>query len=332
MYPAIVTSDWHLTDNPSEEYRWSIFDRVEALRKKYNAKSLLVLGDVTNAKDRHPARLVNRVATNFARLRFDETVVLRGNHDYLQKEHTFFGFLSELENVQFVVEPLRRDDWVFVPHSRDVPLPGLGLVDGTVTHCFLHQTFSGAVASNGQTMEGEGTTALPHPQTCAYWSGDIHVPQCVRVGDAVVEYVGSPHPVHFGDRYKPRVVLLADEFHHQSIAQEGHPARASVKIAGPEDVAGLGLGHDDQVKIEVALHASDMPRWAEIQREVQHECDKRGIRLHALTLKAPARRRQLIGPDGGGVRPSADARSVLDRYADDRGLHRAFVETGKEFL
>jgi hypothetical protein len=188
MYPALLTSDLHLTDNPSDEYRWSIFDRLEAVGKQCDARSLLILGDLTDAKDRHSAKLVNRLTNSIDSLADVMNVyILKGNHDYLNEDWPFFDFLGRLDGVKFLVNPLSLKvgnepaHWVFIPHTRDKVLHGIRLVQPTTRYCFMHHTVKGAIASNGMRMEDEGPgIRWPHVDTCKYYSGDIHVPQ--RVG------------------------------------------------------------------------------------------------------------------------------------------------------
>lgn len=326
QYPAILTTDLHLTSDRLDGYRFDVFDRIEELRRKYSAKTLLVLGDVTDAKDNHPAKLNCAIAHSFAKCGM-RTIINQGNHDYLQKEWPYLEYLNLIEGLTFITRPTRIGDWLFIPHSRTLPLPGLHLVDPTLTHVFLHQTVTGAMASNGQIMEGEiASTGLPHAATVKYYSGDIHVPQ--RCGD--VEYVGSPYPVHFGDTYKPRILVL----NSPRVCIEEHyvgPRRLSVRIGSAGELSSFGLKQGDQCKVMLVLSRQDMPDWQECKRAVQKWCDVAGVTLRDLRLEAPKQRRQLVEP--GAVRTNvASPDTVLSRYAAARGITRDAVDVGREHL
>jgi len=322
MYPAIISTDLHLTDSAQDEYRWSIFDEIEEQRRKYKAKTLLLLGDTTDSKDRHPATLVNRVVDALASTGM-RVVILQGNHDYLLLGHPFFGFLSKIDGITFVTQPTRIGDWVFLPHSRKTPLPGLSLVDGTVTHCFMHQTFSGAMTSNGQEMEGELSTGdLPHTRTCTYYSGDIHVPQ--KLGH--VEYVGSPYPVHFGDTYKPRFIVMKDAEETVNVRWRGI-RRETVSVVSADKLDALDLKQGDQLKVRLSLSRSQATEWHEHKEAVQRWCDRLGLRLVGIELKLPPVRRQLITGDRGPAQDVAPM-SVLSRYANGRDLDDRVLEVG----
>lgn len=273
--------------------------------------------------------LVNRIVDALTSTGM-RVIVLQGNHDYLLDGRPFFAFLNEIEGVSFIHEPGRIGDWVFLPHSRKVPLPGLSLIDSSVTHCFMHQTVSGAVSSNGQRMEGElSDKLLPRPHTCKYYSGDIHVPQyCGHV-----EYIGSPYPVHFGDKYSPRMIVLEDEEDTVDIPWEGIK-RATVVIEGTDDLDDdLGhLKHEDQVKVRLRLHASELAEWHEHKRAVQVWCDKHGVRLMAVELLKPAVRRQLVDHDAPPRRLLVSREDVLDRYAKQMATPAEALEVARMFL
>lgn len=331
MYPAVLSTDLHLTDAEPDEYRWSVFDRFIEAGRKHKAESLVLLGDLTDAKDFHSARLVNRIVGEVTRMlaTFERVIILKGNHDYLNKESPFFEFLSAIKGVHFVVQPTRIGRWLFLPHSREVPLPGLDLVDSSITHCFLHQTVAGAIASNGQEMEGElPSTKFRHADTCQYMSGDIHVPQ--RCG--VVEYVGSPYPVHFGDAYRARFLVLLGPG-RSDIKQYFWDGltRHTVTIKHPKELAQLDIG--DQLKVRLALSQADLADWHEMKREVQRLCDLQGVRLVSCELVRPATRRQLLSQ---GVsmheRRTITHSEVLERYCAARKVDGKTAEVGEEIL
>lgn len=323
-YPVLVCSDLHLTDKEQDEYRWSIFDSIE----KAGAATVVILGDLTDAKDHHSAKLVNRVVSCVRRLAHEaHVVIVKGNHDYLIPHQPFFHFLKELDRVVYVNTPTSLGDWCFIPHSRDLPLPGLNLVTAQHRYCFLHQTFKGAVASNGEAMQGElSVTALPHSDTCTYLSGDIHVPQTVG---RVVEYVGSPYPVHFGDRFTGRMLWIKEARRRGPDITWDGPRRHVIEVADAKDLPTSLLKHRDQVKVRVVAGAS-LEDWHALQRSIQSWCDKHGARLaHVELMKAAVRRQLLLEQDEGGAgRAQANPEGALLRYCERMGVDPFVAEAG----
>lgn len=305
-----------------------MFDTIERARVKHRAKTLVITGDITDAKDRHSALLVNRIVDTLTGAGM-QVIVLQGNHDYQLLGHPFFAFLNGIPGMTFVTEPTRIGDWVFLPHSRKTPLPGLDMIDSTVTHCFMHQTVNGATASNGQRMDGEITSkGLPRPHTCKYYSGDIHVPQfCGHV-----EYIGSPYPVHFGDTYKPRMIVMLDEEDTVDIAWQGI-RRETADIDDVRDLDDLGLEHDDQLKVRLRLSAAETPEWHAHKQAVQQWCDRRGVRLASIELVPQKVRKQLVEPGTAvATRRDVSPLAVLKRYAGSRGMDDEALSVGARII
>lgn len=258
------------------------------------ARSLIILGDLTDAKDYHPAQLVNRVVHSFQLLRKAHPelriYLLRGNHDYLKDGHMFFEFLGAL-GVQVITKP--TDDSVdeaayFLPYSKAPAAEWQGLDFTHYRWLFMHQTVKGAISSNGQEMDGE---ALPPLNAGKVYSGDIHVPQ--RVGP--VEYVGSPYHVHFGDAFTPRCIALD----HDGRAFDLHyPAPRRVTIdadnAYGDFIDRLGeMSKGDQVKVRLHLDEAVKHEWQEQRRFVIKCCAGAGVELHGLELKVGKTRRRI---------------------------------------
>lgn len=329
VYPALLTTDLHLTANVNDAYRWTIFDQLHELRRKHKARTLIICGDLTDAKDNHSATLVNSIVESLASFADSgcEVIVLQGNHDYLLAGNPFFEFLNQIDKVQFVSKPCALGPWVFIPHSRVLPLPGLELISASTTHCFMHQTLSGAKASNGQQMQGELTSKqLPHRSTCKYYSGDIHVPQFC--GD--VEYVGSPYPVHFGDTFKPRVLVLEDE--EDVLVRDWEGLRRVTTMVSSADELSNWARKGDQLKVRLALSRQDMPEWHERKREVQAWCDRRGVKLVSVELQQPSIRKQLRDDPQPARHVDASPAAVLARYVKDRGVAPDVADAGLSII
>jgi len=214
----LITSDLHFTDRPHDRYRFDIINQLDKLAQQHGVDAVWLLGDITDAKNNHSAALVNEIADGLVWL--SETVpvhIVCGNHDYVDADEPFLFFLNHVPNINFYSGP---------HGAADVPIED-GLVYAVPNGYFeqgvrdykkltsdykngadlvvLHETVQGAVTSSGYEMEAKWSPkrVCDHFKTTVI-SGDIHVPQ--KYGDFY--YCGSPYPVHFGDSFKPRVLLF----------------------------------------------------------------------------------------------------------------------------
>jgi DNA repair exonuclease SbcCD nuclease subunit len=211
---ALVIADLHLSVKARDEYRFAAMQTIASLIEKHKPRALIILGDLTEEKDYHPATLVNDVSDviySFAQL--CPVYILMGNHDYTSADCPFFHFLRRIKNVHWITKVSRIDmtvwglgDCLFLPHTRDwktdwAKLPHLEEVDD-LDFVFAHNTFEGAESEHGKRLSGIPLEALPNGIPVI--SGDIHTPQTI----GQVTYVGSPYRVDFGDTFEPRALLL----------------------------------------------------------------------------------------------------------------------------
>jgi hypothetical protein len=328
--PAVISSDWHLTANPRDEYRWGLIDWLISIQPKWEAETLCILGDLTDAKDHHGADLVNRIVTSIYRLLavYKRVIILMGNHDYQKEGHAFFGFLSMIPGVTFVTRPLdtsaEGSSCLFLPHTKTPAADWAGWDFSHFETVFMHQTFKGAKASNGQEMDGE-----PMPDLTAagrVLSGDIHVPQ--KIGP--LEYVGSPYHVHFGDRFKPRCLVLGfggrdkvDEIKYSTIS------RITLEVDSLEGLQRQRLHSGDQVKVRFKLSAADLFAWRAIRAQAQSWLLGKGVDVQGIELIAPGvRRRVRVGFDDGGATPE----DAVAGYVEREDLGAACLEIGLEIV
>jgi UDP-2,3-diacylglucosamine pyrophosphatase LpxH len=159
-----------------------------------------ILGDLTDAKDRHPATLVDRIVLSFQGLsKHGKSIyILKGNHDYIDPSCPFFRFLSGFDFIEFITNPKVLNHVLFLPHG----LPWLskpawkskfpldGDEEGSWDLICCHETFTGCTASNGQQLDGIPLSQVSSKVTggTQVISGDIHVPQ--TIGNVI--YTGSP--------------------------------------------------------------------------------------------------------------------------------------------
>lgn len=286
-------------------------------------------------KDNHPAILVNRLTDEVKRTR-DETGcelnILAGNHDWLKEGEEFFRFLRHIEGVNYIVEPWEHPDTkgpltLFLPYSKRPmhawkDLHSLHLYD----YVFMHQTVRGSITSTGQELEGDN---LPDMSAAGkVYSGDIHVPQ--KIG--VVEYVGSPYHVHFGDNFKPRVVLLENNRNAVDLHVPGTPKRVSVRASSMAQLKSFYWQAGDQGKVRLELRPEDLHLWNAKRREVVEFLSSRGVHVHAIELIA-------VGGDGKRITHNRAHRlsgmtpeQAVLKYVEDEELNGDALEEGLRLL
>lgn len=335
IHSFLLASDLHLTDSPWDEYRWGLFDWMVEQQAKYDINSLYILGDLTDEKDNHSAVLVNRVADSIRKVAdcYKNIGILMGNHDFLLKGHPFFKFLQYVGDgdVAYIDEPhcdtFGDESMLFLPYAKD-PSPyweEFNLSEYQLV--FMHQTVSGALASNGMKMEG---IKVPFARGTKIWSGDIHVPQ--MIGN--VEYVGSPYHVHFGDRFEPRCIMRDEDGQYYNLT---YPtlSKFSTKVRSADELRALELVAGDQLKLKVVLAREDLGRWNEIRQSVMDEAQLLGIAVRGIELvvdKPPVARVKLR--KRGEVSPVMVSASgdVLNAFASLEKLGQELVEEGTSIV
>lgn len=293
--PALAVSDLHLTANPRDSYRWDLFPWLVDTCARYSVKTLLILGDLTDAKDYHSAELVNQVTeamAGFKTTEVDSTVekiyILMGNHDYLKTGLPFFNFLNHLPYVEFITEPtLRISEYsqvMFLPHTKTPTKDWAGLSFKGVDMVFMHQTVTGAVAASGQELDGElGNELKPSLRgllgSARIYSGDIHQPQII--GD--VEYVGSPYPVHFGDsKVVPYRAVLFDQDMKAHDLFHKNIHRLSIR-GNLDHLLDQPIRKGDQYKLTLRLAPGEKHQWADKRRQLEQYY--KGLGAEVLSLK-----------------------------------------------
>lgn len=329
MSKIILTADLHLTSNPADEYRWGLFPWLVAKVRKHKPKMVIIAGDLTDFKDNHPARLVNRVVERLGWLaNLTPVHVLRGNHDfYRDPDNPFFGFLSHVPNITFHTRFAKQGGVLFLPRAED-PLTEWSFVDFNAARLIvMHQTVNGSLASNGYKLTGLNPRIFNGVRDgIRIFSGDIHPPQ--RRGR--VEYIGSPYHVRFGDRFKPRVVLLEDfkrvmNLHYRTLS------RHSVEIADPRELLDLDVRKGDQIKVATVLPMSGMDEWPKLRDRVRAICTERGLELFSnrVKLKPTRIRVQKQTPKMPNLMDDA---SAFRRFCDDEDLGDDTAELGARLL
>lgn len=264
----LLTADLHLTDRSVDAYRWDVFRVLQKVVAERKVRRIFILGDLTDAKDRHSAVLVNRVVDSIKQLVASrcEVHILTGNHDYVDEECPYFRFLKHVPGVYFYMEPtmLKDEGVLLIPHRKHFVIDDA--LDGMLrraTLVLLHQTLSGA--SVGSTvLDGVSPKVLSRYKVTML-SGDVHVPQTV----GPVEYVGAPYHVHFGDSFRPRLVHVRRSVGggwsvSEVDTDKEFPRRHSFVVEDEKFEPTIRRG--DQVKLRIVVTQDNLPTWQELRR------------------------------------------------------------------
>jgi DNA repair exonuclease SbcCD nuclease subunit len=277
---AILTADTHWNDNPRDELRWGLLDWLA----EQHADELIILGDLTTAKNNHPAYMVNRLIDAFMVLsqKYQHVYILKGNHDYVDPDCPFFKFISHTkENISFIWKPQRVQltigDWVFLPAGTDW-YERLDLIRGN--NVFAHATFTGAVSESGFTLTGVDTQ-IALEASCVI-SGDVHKPQKMHTGS--IEYVGAPYHINFGDDYTPRIMHI-DNLKTRSNLHYPSPSKHTQIITTLEQLHRIKIKPGDQIKIIAQLRRADLPEWKSWRDAIREQAETEGWQLFGPELR-----------------------------------------------
>jgi predicted phosphodiesterase len=321
----LIISDLHLSDNPKDNYRFDFLAHLPDFTRQHDASDVYILGDLTEAKDRHSAPLVNAVVDGIAKLaRAVKVIILKGNHDYYQIDHPFFGFLRTIPNITYISNPTQIGRRMFLPHTRNHKKDWKGLHYKNIDVIFTHNTFEGALSEHNTKLVGIPLKALPDSITT--FSGDIHKPQ--QVGEDL-HYVGAPYHIRFGDDFTARIIKLdGDEW--ESI----HPSSVRKILLrmkeGRKEIEtnnGVGPIPGDIVRIELELR--DPARFGELREQCRAICVKNKWVLDSVVpiyqhTNAPSQRVSHSEP--------ASDKAILHEYCQRRQVHEKIEEEGRNLL
>lgn len=221
----------------------------------------------------------------------EDVKILVGNHDWLKQGQEFFRFLNHLPHVQYINKPTEDQDLegpltFYLPYSKNPMRDWSGMDFSHYEYLFMHQTMSGSISSNGQAMEGD---EMPELNAGKVWSGDIHVPQVI----GPVEYCGSPYHVHFGDKFKPRCVLIEKggrtvDLHFETIS------RVVVKVSSLRELKRMTFRAGDQVKLRIELSEAEKHEWSKLRRECVNFLKDAGVVVASVELIVKRSSRRLL--------------------------------------
>ena len=336
----LVTSDLHFTDKPRDEHRFGLFDWLCAEAKKEGTvDGFIILGDVTDAKDGHKSVLVNRIVNGFLKLsKIAPVYILMGNHDAIDYQLPFFQFSTSFDEIYFFSSPYEltldfyhydkdemcKREVLFLPATKNVEEEWDPETFDEFDFIFTHQTFDGSICENGTRLPGISPKIFSGTDARVY-SGDIHVPQ--KIGK--ITYVGSPYHIHFGDSFKPRVLLISADseksLHFKTVS------KPVLNIKSPEDLYKKGgLKEGDQVQIRITLPRSEFALWNDYRQRIQEITDDLGLQNFGIRLIEKVKRKRLVVDE---IEDSK--RSMLDwfeSFCKEEGVGKEEYETGLSLL
>lgn len=326
----LILADLHLTDKKRDLYRWHVLDNfISEICEQHGERNVLILGDLTDSKDHHSARLVNDIVGYLWELSKEYNIyVLKGNHDYIDPENAYFRFIDYIgEAVTYISHPttimIENKVCLFLPHSRS-PIEtweessSFQKYAMQADYIFMHQSVIGSIASNGYEMEHGLDPSYFKQFPGKVYSGDIHVPQTV----GPVRYVGSPYSIRFDDAFEPRVLILNRGVETSIGTRLGR--RHTIVVEKPEDIFEKGLEAGDQIKV-VIVQSDNTPSV----EGIKECCDEIGVELCTVVR----RKRNLLPLRGRKRRiEQRTPKEVVEDFGKRRGLRKKQVDTGVEIV
>ena len=327
----LITTDTHNSDKARDAYRFGLFPWLRKQQEKHSIDATLILGDITENKDRHSSLLVNKLVEGLNDLK-PPVYVLRGNHDGIDPNTPFFKFLNCIEGLKFIIKPtfVKELNARFIPHCDNQDTFNDACKNGGFKpdYVFLHNTFTGAKVETGMTvLSGLSTAPIEalKPRLGVY-SGDIHAPQRV----APVTYVGAPYHVRFGDKFEPRVLLLKDG--KETNLHFDCPRKLTLIVRDADDVTrNKELRRGDQVKVIIEMAREEAVEWQATKQRVLAACREGGLEVFGVELQVNTITKQgrIRASEGPTIRSPSE---IMAAYCKAEGVASNIRAAGEELL
>ncbi len=339
---TLVISDLHLTEKATEQYRWDIFKTVaEYVKENDDVERLFILGDLLDKKDRHPAELINQLMDKLIELlKYVKPIyILKGNHDYLKPQSPFLEFLKYFHpDIVWISEPTKivfgNLKTLWLPHSKN-PTEEWADCNFDVSTVFMHQSVIGCKVSEYFEMNcGFDLKWLTNQLNldARIYSGDIHVPQKIDT----LTYIGTPHPVSFGDTYEHNMVLLNYNFTTALRIKTNTLQRHSLKIKSSKCLMKLKedgiLKKGDQAKIKIQLSSKELSTWSEVKDLVKHWCEYNEIELFDLSMEKLDSDVELMSNSIESRFSFVDPKAAFKEYVKLEKVDKNIIAIGEELL
>lgn len=296
----LLTSDLHLSDRARDEHRFELFQWLAKQQERFKPRATMILGDITNSKDKHSAKLVNAIVNGLILLK-PPIYILKGNHDYISPTNPFFGFLSCIDGITFVSDPLLPwDGFAMIPHeySQAAFDRACKIIPSRAEGVTIHACLDGAIAETGARLSGLSAAAIEAKRPLGAWAGDIHRPQ--RVGG--ITYVGAPYHVRFSDDFTPRILLVQNGVEKNLYFDA--PRKWTLTIHDADEILdNEDLRKGDQVKVMIELAREEVVEWNAHKQRALEACKEMGVDVYGIDLKvAPSKRKERMKFEPGTSR------------------------------
>lgn len=331
----LLATDLHFSDSPRDSYRFGLFDFLIAQRAKHKANLTLILGDLTNEKDKHSSRLVNSIVDGLVRLAAEAPVIiLKGNHDYQSDpDSPFFDFLNRMKNIRFVVKPQtwitsEESKLLFLPHFSDENAWDNFRLDKRPDYAFIHQTVTGAISESGRRLDGFSLKPLKRLK-CPVFGGDVHKPH--EIGP--VTYVGPPYHVRFGDNFVPRCLVLNEETGKTRDIHFECPRKWSITLRDPEDLKDHDyLRKGDQIKVTLELTREEITDWKNHKDLLAKSLSALGLVSYGIELKVQKAKKRKEVQDEVVAMKNRTPGEILGSFCNSEKLPRDIRKIGRKLL
>lgn len=318
----IIVGDIHLSENPRDDYRHKFQKWLRKFARQTKPDRIVLMGDLTEAKDRHPAILVNKVVDHvFELAKIAPVVCLQGNHDYAEEGAAFFEFLQRIPNTLWIRKPTALDDGLFLPHTPNHHRDWADVDLESKPTLYFHATFSGADLGGG-VQARDGLPRKLIPKRAAAFAGDVHYPS--ESGNLI--YVGAPYTVDFGDSYKSSVIYRAGPRYDRVDTSHLAQKRAIYLRSDERSLRARGWSKGDIAQVTVEV--DNMEGWPKLIKKLRAEADEGELRIWAIKPKllAKAAKRQHRVVDKGSDE------DLLETFAKRQGLEERTLKAGKRLL
>lgn len=321
----LLTTDWHLDDQPHNEYRWRIFEHIRSALDRYVISHVYALGDIWDRKDRFASPFVNRLIVEIEALgSIVPLTILRGNHDTPLNGPAFFQFVNGMvEGVRYVTEPTADGRIILLPFTP-APLDDWGKIRFADFACaMMHVTVTGAMSENGFALTGSKVPTFP--KGMRLYSGDVHQPQTIERLN--LTYVGCPHPIKFGDDFPCRMLVL-DEATFDIVAEVPVEAlrKRVVEVNSIEQLRSVVAARGDQARVRYNLSADEVDRLGEIEAALAEWSDLSGVDIASTEF--------VVEHGRGSAEVDIDVapETILRQFAEGEALTEDLVDVGLKLL
>lgn len=330
----LLVGDTHFTISELDEYRWKIFSILKELVNDKNDKvdMIIFMGDLVDLKDKHSAKLVNRLIDELSDLKFEsksEVSIIAGNHDKPLEGPYYWQFLSRI-GVPYITKPEKISIGTFeqiniwlLPYSHSPIEDWSELKIRSDDVVLMHQTVQGAVIENDRVLES--FHKLPKLSTKYIFSGDVHRPQ--KVGDVV--YVGTPYPIKFSEMWENRLILIRNSnFENPIDVWLNTTRRAILSIRSSEQVKDFSFPSGSQIKIKYILSGENLTNLPIEEQIVRKWASDSGIKLVSFEPELEGKGVEVKHNEVELMKPA----EIIREYGKSEKLSEDIIETGIQLL